>query len=54
MYSHGNVELLRAGLDIAGEVVEVGQGVAQFKAGHKVVCFLELKVWLTSKLASVL
>lgn len=30
--------------DVAGEIVEVGQGVSKFKAGDKVVAFLSYGV----------
>ena len=32
--------MVRAGTDVAGEVVEVGSGVKNFKAGDKVVAYL--------------
>ena len=32
--------MVRAGTDVAGEVVEVGSGVKNFKAGDKVVAML--------------
>lgn len=37
-----------AGTDVAGEIVEVGQGVKKFKAGDKVVAFLSNRVSVES------
>lgn len=34
------------GMEVAGEVVEVGPGVTRFKKGSRVIAYVNLRMWV--------